>query len=129
MDPLRSVNKAYLMTFRVEIQQEVRVAFGESIGMSVYLFVLKIIEGMEMLEAMSREKKILRKVKGIAMQKCPWYICFKLYGYPERYKNLNNQKAKNPVNVLATCLDTLIHVDGDKNKAPINGNYINFAHG
>lgn len=53
---------------------------------------------------------------------------FLIYYYPEWYKDLKKQKAKDSVKGLANLANTPIDIDSDKGKATTDGNYINFAH-
>lgn len=54
---------------------------------------------------------------------------FQLHGYPQWYTDLKDQKGKNPTKALTNLADIPLHVDGNKGKIHVDGNYSNCKYG
>ncbi|KAF7808820.1 uncharacterized protein G2W53_035563 [Senna tora] len=123
LDPLPTVNKALAMITNVEQQQEVLVTYGASSIESASAVLKGGKSDYDMKNFRRKEDKKLEKCSHCQMNGHLRETCFKLNGYPEWYRDLQERKKlqqpfsgnKKAVNVAASVMtDTPFDAQGDK---------------
>ena len=157
MNPLPNVNKAYSMVLRVEKQRQVQMSFIDNTGNSV-MFVRSQNFKKNRASRGIFKKKYARKKSDKHYDYCNTNghvrdTCFKLHGYLDWFRQLQEQKEKVPSKLTANVIDTPLDVVCDqktdkdvelkssialiiqqeiakymKGKSAMDGNYINLAH-
>ncbi|XP_044483739.1 uncharacterized protein LOC123209672 [Mangifera indica] len=124
MEPLPSVNRAYSLILRVEKQREVHVTFNENIE-STGLFA-KTQSNAQSYKRDGTNKGNTKKTDFSKKDKDSKFCdhcnvkghmketCFKLYGYPDWYKELKEQQGKSVSRSMANMVDTPLDFGTEK---------------
>ncbi|KAL0332868.1 UNVERIFIED_CONTAM: Retrovirus-related Pol polyprotein from transposon RE1 [Sesamum calycinum] len=124
LEPLLNVNKAYSMVLRVERQRQVNSEFTEAINhsaMQVRLYEQRYNTGPKNI----MKKKGPIDKRNLFCNHCNKSghnkeTCFKIHGFPDWYKDLNDQRRRQNINNRAYVVDDSEHEPTEKPDAAGN---------